>query len=327
MDFFGTIMFPFKWLVSIIMVGFHDGLSFIGLPAANGWTWTLSIIGLVLVIRAALIPVFVKQIKAQRGMQLLQPDLKKLQTKYKGKTDQLSRQAMAQEQMALYKKHGTNPFSACLPMLIQMPFFFALFQVLSGISTAKNAGEGIGALSHEQVIEFDQSSIFGAPLSASLLHGGVPGTEVAVWTLSIIMILAMTASQFITQKQIMAKNMSEEAMASPFMRQQKMMLYILPLVFGIGGINFPIGVLIYWTTTNLWTMGQQFFVIRRMPTPGSPAAKALEERRAAKGLPPLLGGKKNAAADAAAEAEAAAAAAAEIRAQRVQPQRKNRKKK
>ncbi|MDR6688034.1 YidC/Oxa1 family membrane protein insertase [Arthrobacter sp. 1088] len=324
MDFFGTIMFPFKWLVSIIMVGFHDGLSFIGLPAANGWTWTLSIIGLVLVIRAALIPVFVKQIKAQRGMQLLQPDLKKLQTKYKGKTDQLSRQAMAQEQMALYKKHGTNPFSACLPMLIQMPFFFALFQVLSGISTAKNAGEGIGALSHDQVVQFDQSSIFGAPLSASLLHGGAPGSEVAVWTLSIIMILAMTASQFITQKQIMAKNMSEEALASPFMRQQKMMLYILPLVFGIGGINFPIGVLIYWTTTNLWTMGQQFFVIRRMPTPGSPAAKALEERRAAKGLPPLLGGKKKDDDDAEA---AAAAAAAEIRAQRVQPQRKNRKKK
>jgi len=323
-DFFGTIMFPFKWLVSVIMVGFHDGLSFIGMPAANGWTWTLSIIGLVLVIRAALIPVFVKQIKAQRGMQLLQPDLKKLQTKYKGKTDQLSRQAMAQEQMALYKKHGTNPFSACLPMLIQMPFFFALFQVLSGISTAKNAGEGIGALSHDQVVQFDQSSIFGAPLSASLLHGGAPGSEVAVWTLSIIMILAMTASQFITQKQIMAKNMSEEALASPFMRQQKMMLYILPLVFGIGGINFPIGVLIYWTTTNLWTMGQQFFVIRRMPTPGSPAAKALEERRAAKGLPPLLGGKKKDDDDAEA---AAAAAAAEIRAQRVQPQRKNRKKK
>ncbi|MDI2033633.1 membrane protein insertase YidC [Paenarthrobacter nitroguajacolicus] len=326
MDFFGTIMFPFKWLVSIIMVGFHDGLSFIGLPAANGWTWTLSIIGLVLVIRAALIPVFVKQIKAQRGMQLLQPDLKKLQTKYKGKTDQLSRQAMAQEQMALYKKHGTNPFSACLPMLIQMPFFFALFQVLSGISTNAKEGQGVGAMSHEQVVQFDQSSIFGAPLSASLLHGGSGGNDVTVWVLSIIMILAMTASQFITQKQIMAKNMSEEAMASPFMRQQKMMLYILPLVFGIGGINFPIGVLIYWTTTNLWTMGQQFFVIRRMPTPGSPAAKALEERRAAKGLPPLLGGKKTA--DAAAEAEAAAAAAAaEIRAQRVQPQRKNRKKK
>ncbi|BCW80774.1 MULTISPECIES: membrane protein insertase YidC [unclassified Arthrobacter] len=323
MDFFGTIMAPFKWLVSIIMIGFHDGLSAIGMPAANGWTWTLSIIGLVLVIRAALIPVFVKQIKAQRGMQLLQPDLKKLQDKYKGKTDQLSRQAMAQEQMAMYKKHGTNPFSACLPMLIQMPFFFALFQVLSGISAAKDQGAGIGAMSHEQVVEFDASSIFGAPLSASLLHGGGGSGQVAVVVLSIVMIIAMTASQFITQKQIMAKNMSEEAMASPFMRQQKMMLYILPLVFGVGGINFPIGVLIYWTTTNLWTMGQQFFVIRRMPTPGSPAAKALAERRAAKGLPALsvLSGKRDEAAD------AAAAAAVEIKAQRVQPQRKNRKKK
>lgn len=316
-------MAPFKWLVSIIMIGFHDGLSAIGMPAANGWTWTLSIIGLVLVIRAALIPVFVKQIKAQRGMQLLQPDLKKLQDKYKGKTDQLSRQAMAQEQMAMYKKHGTNPFSACLPMLIQMPFFFALFQVLSGISAAKDQGAGIGAMSHEQVVEFDASSIFGAPLSASLLHGGGGSGQVAVVVLSIVMIIAMTASQFITQKQIMAKNMSEEAMASPFMRQQKMMLYILPLVFGVGGINFPIGVLIYWTTTNLWTMGQQFFVIRRMPTPGSPAAKALAERRAAKGLPALsvLSGKRDEAAD------AAAAAAVEIKAQRVQPQRKNRKKK
>lgn len=322
MDFFGTIMAPFKWLVSIIMIGFHDGLSAIGMPAANGWTWTLSIIGLVLVIRAALIPVFVKQIKAQRGMQLLQPDLKKLQDKYKGKTDQLSRQAMAQEQMAMYKKHGTNPFSACLPMLIQMPFFFALFQVLSGITAARQTGAGIGAMSHEQVVQFDESSIFGAPLSASLLHGG-GGDQVVVWVLSIVMILAMTASQFITQKQIMAKNMSEEAMASPFMRQQKMMLYILPLVFGVGGINFPIGVLIYWTTTNLWTMGQQFFVIRRMPTPGSPAAKALAERRAAKGLPALsvLTGKRDEAAD------AAAAAAVEIKGQRVQPQRKNRKRK
>jgi YidC/Oxa1 family membrane protein insertase len=327
MDIFGTILAPFKWLVSAIMVGFHDGLSTIGMPAANGWTWALSIIGLVLVIRAALIPVFVKQIQAQRGMQLLQPDLKKLQDKYKGKTDQLSRQAMAQEQMAMYKKHGTNPFSACLPMLIQMPFFFALFQVLSGITTAATKGEGIGAMSHDQVVQFDESSIFGAPLSASLLHGLPNGTgnQVSVTILTIVMILAMTASQFITQKQIMAKNMSEEAMASPFMRQQKMMLYILPIVFGVGGINFPIGVLIYWTTTNLWTMAQQFFVIRRMPTPGSPAAKALAERRAAKGLPslPLTGARK---ADAEA-AEAAALVAMQAKAQRVQPQRKNRKRK
>ena len=175
-------------------------------------------------------------------------------------------------------------------------------------------------------MQFDKSTIFGAPLSATLLHGTPPGgNEMAVWILSILMILAMTASQFITQKQIMAKNMSEEAMASPFMKQQKMMLYVLPIVFGVGGINFPIGVLIYWTTTNLWTMAQQFFVIRRMPTPGSPAAKALADRRAAKGLPALpLTGAKKAEAEA---AEAAAAAALVAKSQRTQPQRKNRKRK
>ncbi|MEV7649266.1 membrane protein insertase YidC [Arthrobacter sp. NPDC089319] len=324
MDFLSTILLPFTWVVSWILWAFHAGLSWLGLDPANGWTWTFSIIGLVLVIRAALIPVFVKQIKAQRGMQALQPDLRKLQQKYKGKTDQLSRQAMTQEQMALYKKHGTNPFSACLPMLVQMPFFFALFRVLSTASHASANNEGIGALSPELIRQFDASSILGAPLSASLLHGGAdaPGTsQVSVVVLSIIMILAMTASQFITQKQIMAKNMSAEAMQSPFMKQQQMMLYILPLVFGIGGINFPIGVLIYWTTTNIWTMAQQFFVIRRMPTPGSQAARELADRRAKKGLPmvPLLGERKT--------EEPAVEAPGEPKGQRNQPQRKNRKRK
>jgi YidC/Oxa1 family membrane protein insertase len=258
-DLLGTIMAPFKWLVSAMMAGFHDGLSAIGMPAASGWTWTLSIIGLVLVIRAALIPVFLKQVNVQQRMRRLQPDLKKLQDKYKGKTDPLSRQAMAQEQMALYKAHGTNPFSACLPLLIQMPFFFALFQMLSGISAAAGQGESVGAMSAEQVTQFDESTIFGAPLSASLLHGG-GGSQLSVWILSIAMILAMTASQLITQRQIMARSLSGEAVATPLMGPQKVLLYGLPVVFGVGGIVFPIGVLIYWTTTNLWTMGQQFAV-------------------------------------------------------------------
>ena len=321
MGFFNTILFPFKWVVSWIMVAFHDGLTFLGLDASSGVTWTLAIIGLVLVIRAALIPVFVKQIKAQRGMQALQPDMKKLQAKYKGKTDQLSRQAMGQEQMALYKEHGTNPFSACLPMLIQMPFFFSLFQVLSGVAKANQDQLGIGAMTHAEVVQFDEATIFGARLSDALLPSFQGGNlTVTIAVLSIVMILAMIASQFITQKQIMSKNMSEEAMQGPFMKQQKMMLYVLPLVFGIGGINFPIGVLIYWTTTNLWTMGQQFFVIRRMPTPGSPAYKEYQQRREAKGLPLLGASKKKIEEEVIEEIP-------EPKGQRSQPQRKNRKKK
>jgi YidC/Oxa1 family membrane protein insertase len=259
MDFLDEIMAPFRWLVSVVMVGFHEALASAGMPAASGWTWALSIIGLVMVIRAALIPVFLKQLDAQRRLRLLQPDLLELQDKYKGKTDALSRQAMAQEQMALYRKHGTNPFSACLPVLIQVPFFLALFQVLSGISTSVRQGEGIGAMTHAQVLQFDRSSIFGAPLTASVLHGG-DGNQAAVAVLTLLMILVMIAAQFITQKRIMARSEAFSDPASPFARQQKMILYILPVVFSVGGILFPIGVLVYWTVTNLWTMVQQLLV-------------------------------------------------------------------
>ncbi|MDQ0673801.1 YidC/Oxa1 family membrane protein insertase [Pseudarthrobacter siccitolerans] len=272
MGFLDEIMVPFRWLVSAIMVGVHDGLSALGMPPASGWTWALSIIGLVLVIRAALIPVFLQQVNAQRRMRLLQPDLMKLQEKYQGKSDAVSRQAMAQEQMALYKKHGTNPFSACLPLLIQVPFFLALFQVLSGISTLASQGEGAGAMSRDQVAQFDQSAIFGAPLTASVLHGG--GDQTAVVVLTVLMILAMIAAQFLTQRLVLARSASWGAPETPFMRQQKILLYSLPLVFGLGGILFPIGVLVYWTVTNIWTMAQQFFVRDRAPAGGDgrPAA-------------------------------------------------------
>jgi YidC/Oxa1 family membrane protein insertase len=234
MDVVSEILFPFQWLVSAVMVGLHDGLSALGMPADGGWTWSLSIIGLVLVIRAVLVPVHLRQVQAQRRMRRLQPDLKELQEKYKGKTDPLSRQAMAQEQMALYKEHGTNPFSACLPLLIQMPFFFALFTVLSGIAAAAGRGQGIGAMSHGQVLQFEEASIFGAPLSASLLHGG-GGNPVSVLLLTVLMILAMTAAQFITQRHIMAGAAADgavsgssdqavpggsAALSGPFMLQQ-----------------------------------------------------------------------------------------------------------
>ncbi|RAX48447.1 membrane protein insertase YidC [Arthrobacter sp. AQ5-05] len=321
MNFLDLILTPFRYVVSWILWAFHELFTFIGMDPNSGWTWTLSIIFLVLLIRTALIPVFVKQIKAQRAMQALQPDLRKLQAKYKGKKDQLSQQAMIAEQRALFKKHKTNPLSSCLPMLVQMPFFFALFRVLNSASQASAAGESVGKLSADHIKSFDQSSIFGARLSETFLgtinsDGPINGAVIVV---AIVMILAMTASQFITQKQIMSKNMTKEALEGPFMQQQKIMLYILPLVFGIGGINFPIGVLIYWTATNVWTLAQQYYVIRNNPTPGSQAERELNERRAAKGLPPM-GQKK-------ADAEAEEAIVEEPKVQRVQPQRKNRKKK
>ena len=129
-----SILGPLELVVAWIMVAWHTGLTAIGLPATSGVTWALSIVGLVIVIRILLIPLFVRQIKASRGLQLLQPDMKKIQEKYKGKSDQASREAMTREMMALYKHHGTNPLASCLPILLQSPIFFALFRVLNGIS-------------------------------------------------------------------------------------------------------------------------------------------------------------------------------------------------
>lgn len=116
-DLFATILWPLKWLVELVLVTWHWLLTAVGLPAASGLTWVLSIVGLVIVVRAALIPLFVKQIKSQRKMMEIAPELRKVQEKYKGKRDQLSREAMSRETMALYKKHGTTPMSSCLPLL------------------------------------------------------------------------------------------------------------------------------------------------------------------------------------------------------------------
>ncbi|HZX98340.1 MAG TPA: membrane protein insertase YidC, partial [Dermatophilaceae bacterium] len=116
---FDTVLAPLEWVVAWLMVGFHTLFTAIGLPPAAGFTWALSIVGLVIVIRIILIPLFVKQIHASRRMQLIQPEMQKIQKKYKGKTDPESRQAMTQETMGLYKRTGTNPFSSCLPILLQ----------------------------------------------------------------------------------------------------------------------------------------------------------------------------------------------------------------
>ena len=127
MDILAAILWPFKWVLEAILVTFHSLFTTFGMGADEGYTWVASIVGLVLVVRAALIPLFVKQIKSQRSMYLLQPDLQKIQKKYKGKSDRDSRERMAKEQMELYKKHGSSPFSSCLPLLAQMPVFFSLF--------------------------------------------------------------------------------------------------------------------------------------------------------------------------------------------------------
>ena len=272
------LLWPIKWLIELILVSFHTLFTAVGLDFNSVASWVLSIVGLVLVVRAALIPVFVKQIKSQRNMMIVQPELQKLQKKYKGKTDRDSRERFAKEQMELYKRTGSNPFSSCLPLLLQMPIFMGLFFVLNG---AQRNESGVGLLNAELALSFSQAEIFGAKLSATFFSSD----DLNVKILAGIMIVLMSSSQFITQKQIMAKNQNPDVANSQFMQTQKILLYVLPLVFLVSGVTFPLGVMTYWLVSNFWTMGQQFVVIRNMPTPGSPAYKARQERLAKKGKP------------------------------------------
>lgn len=264
----GKILAPLEYVVSKILLAWHWLFTSIGLPEDGGITWALSIVGLVVVIRVLITPLFIRQIKAQRGLQLLQPEIKKLQEKYKN-----DRERQSKELMELYKRTGTNPFASCLPILLQAPIFFALFRVLNGVSNTHDVPGFPGDLI--LVNSFADAKLFGAKISDSFL--GADNTHAQI--LSIILIVLMSFTSFTTQRQVMTKNMPPSAGDSPFAQQQKLLLYIFPLLFAISGVNFPIGVLLYWLTTNLWSMGQQFYIIVFNPTPGSPAAIALEERR------------------------------------------------
>ncbi|KAE8763558.1 membrane protein insertase YidC [Georgenia thermotolerans] len=317
MGFFDTILSPIMVAVAWIMVRVHDLLVFLGMSAGSGWAWVLSIVGLTVVIRILIIPLFFKQIKASRSMQLVQPEMQKLQKKYKNKTDPASRQKMQEEMMALYREHGANPFSSCLPILLQMPIFFALFRVLNSLGPLANGtypnGPSIGPLDQQLAAQAESSTLFGAPISETFLSS----SDATVKVVTVFLIVLMSATTFLTQRQLTMKNMPASALDNPMARQQRMLMYVLPLIFAFSGVNFPIGVLIYWSVSNLWSMGQQFYTIRRQPAPGSEAAKLRAERlakkRERKGLPPL-------------EEEEKAAEEQPRGGQRVQPKRKDRAK-
>ena len=277
-------MFVLDWLktgVSWILVTFHGLLTTIGMDPASGWTWALAIVGLVIVIRIILIPLFVRQIRAQRNMQIIQPQIKEIQKKYAG-----DRERQSQEMMKLYKESGTNPLSSCLPIILQAPIFFALFGVLQNIAmynTSDPGYEPVGVFAWSQYADLlpqaHAAEIFGVPLYATFVHADITPNPVITRILAIILIICMTVTTFTTQRQLLIKNSAPD---NPMVRQQKILLYVFPLIFAVSGINFPIGVLIYWFTTNLWTMGQQFWVIRNNPQPGTPAFEAREARMAAK---------------------------------------------
>jgi YidC/Oxa1 family membrane protein insertase len=246
----------------------HDVLGHIpGLTEASGFTWALAIVMLVVTVRLLLFPVFVKQIRSQRAMQELQPRMKALQAKHKG-----DRETLNQEMMKLYKDAGVNPLAGCLPLLLQMPIFISLFQVLRKLGPQVVDGGlvfpekfGVPQSTAEQL---GRAKVFGAPIAAGFnspkqLLELLNATPTSVKIVCLFLIVAMSLTQFITTRQIMTKNAAgADAQQAT---QQKVLLYVMPLMFALFGFSVPLGVLLYWTTTNIWSMGQQAYVIKHMP--------------------------------------------------------------
>lgn len=287
--------------ISWILLRWHDlwgGL----LHLPSGIAWPLSIVFLVLTVRVVLFPVFVKQIKSQRAMQALQPQMKELREKYKN-----DQQKLQQEMMELYKREKANPLMGCLPIFLQIPVFIGLFHVLRLINpqseTALRAMTTEYGWSVDQFTSASEARIFGAPIAAAFRMTSVQlqqlsASRTAVTLVAGILIITMVATTYITQRQMIARN---GASADPTQAMvQKLMLYGIPASLLVSGALFPIGVVIYWVTQNFFSMGQQFWVLSKMPPIGAPkvdpeVARALAPKPGVKPVNPKRGGRPAAA--------------------------------
>jgi YidC/Oxa1 family membrane protein insertase len=263
------------------IVGIHGVTKYVG-GSGSGASWALAIVLLTVVVRLLLFPLFVKQIHSQRKMQELQPKMKELQAKHKGDKETLN-----QEMMKLYKEHGANPVAGCLPLILQMPVFFALFRVLRSFQPVTKATAAVckgtfvdggfcfraaHGIDADTVAQAGRAKVFGAPIAASFMSKpeilkALDTTAGVVKGVTLAFILFMGISTFITQKQLMAKNGTVDGAAAT---QQKVLLYVMPVMLAVFGINVALGVLIYWSTTNVWSMAQQRVVISRMTPVTSP---------------------------------------------------------
>lgn len=262
--------------VSWVLLRWHQLLGAIGMDPDAGLTWALSIVLLVVTARLLLVRVFVKQVHAQRNMQKLQPKIKQLREKYQDDRPELNRQMVK-----LQQEEGFNPLSGFLPMFLQIPVFLGLYHVLRHLSNSAvlctanpnnkllelytfsggQGGETCGAA---------KANLFGAPLAASfrdgatqvhLLGGDLSATR---WVI-VPLLLISAAATLVTQLLVRANaTVTPEGSAATI---QRIMLYAVPVGVLISGLlfHFPLGVLVYWFTSNVWTLAQQAYIIRFHP--------------------------------------------------------------
>ena len=229
-------------------------------PIMGSQSYWFSIVMLTIAVRILLIPLTVKQVKSTRVMQELAPEIKKLQAKHKN-----DKQKLNEEMMALYKERGFNPMAGCWPLLAQMPFFFALYQVIYAKEIAGGPNVLIG------------KTFFGVPLEQHWLQlQGWDKVFSAAGLTILVLTTTMALTTYISQRQLMSK---QTAQVNP---QQQTLMKIMPLMFFVFAVNVPLAVIIYWVTTNFWSVGQQYILLRNAPTPAG------DVQAAAAGAPALV---------------------------------------
>ena len=266
-----ALLNPLNNVVAWVIMRLHAGLGALFGPS-SGLAWGLSIAFLVILIRLCLVPLFVKQVHAQRKMAQHAPQLQELRKKYKG-----DKQRLNEETMKFYKENGVNPLAGCLPMIPQMIVFFSLFSVLRFIADWK-PGHPLQYGFTEPVVESaQQAKIFGVHLSDKLLFAHpAPPMHVAI-VIAITVVISATTT-FMTVRQSAKRGLMQTGTVdpdNPMAQSQKYMQYIVPF-FSLTGLYWQYGLVLYWVTTNLWTLGQQYFMFRNWEPIGAAASSATD---------------------------------------------------
>jgi YidC/Oxa1 family membrane protein insertase len=264
--------------VSWVLLRWHQLFTALGMDPNGGFTWALSIVFLVITARVLLFRFFIKQVHYTRQMQKLAPEIAKLKEKHKG-----DRQAQQQAMMQLQQDQGLNMLAGCLPMFLQIPVFISLFHVLRHLSNSADSTSlhqlTLYGFSKSETLSAAKARLFGdAPLASSFhdsarnvaLLGGDLGTLRIV---TIVLAVISAGATFLTQKQVQRN--ATTAPTGQAASIQRLMLYFIPLSVLVSGIIFPLGVLFYWFTSNLWTMGQQFYIYRYHPVDDDAAVAAV----------------------------------------------------
>lgn len=270
---FYKILTPVEWLMTQVMSLFHKLFVLIGMNEI-GFSWVLSIVFLVLVVHACIFPAFIKSIKGMRNMQAIAPKMKKIQQKYKGKSDPASKEAMQREMMKLYQENNANPAGSCLPMMIQGPAFMSIWYTLSVIPfIARGKHAPLGAFDIATAQQFVKTHVFGVGVSDTFMTVQAGGKVVIV-----IFVILMCAAMWYMQFNNIRKNLPPESKQGPQYTMQKLMMWGFPLIYVFSAFALPFAMLVYWLVNNIMNMLRSIWQVYTFPTPGSPAAEEKEER-------------------------------------------------